>query len=210
MNCKTCKNPFEPIIGFNGLVKSKNCKECDYLAERSKRLAKMAQSKVIDIKEGKKALKTKLSTCKESLPVQKKRKTSERKLIEKLDKVFSLFIRIRDTKNGVFSCISCGKNKPYSQADAGHFINRQHLSVRFDEVNVNAQCRKCNRFQEGNNQGYRLGLISKYGNQAVNLLDVKKSMTLKFSSFELELLIKHYEGKVKDFEKMKLLEGNNF
>ncbi len=61
----------------------------------------------------------------------------------KLDKVFSEYIRKRDTRNGVFKCISCGRILPYEQADCGHYINRKHMSTRFDEMNCNAQCRSC-------------------------------------------------------------------
>ena len=115
----------------------------------------------------------------------------------KLDKVFSEYIRKRDTNNGVFRCISCGKILPYEQADCGHYINRQHMSTRFDEMNCNAQCRKCNRFEEGNIQGYRLGLVSKYGEQKVLLLESKKNTTKKFSDFEYKELIKYYTLLVK-------------
>lgn len=62
---------------------------------------------------------------------------------DKLDRVFSEYIRKRDTKDGYFICISCGRRLPYGQADCGHYINRRHLATRWDEENCNAQCRKC-------------------------------------------------------------------
>ena len=99
-----------------------------------------------------------------------KKKTTDLKkkspnLKNKLDTVFSRFIRLRDArKDGTFQCISCGRILPLDQADCGHYINRQHMSTRFSEKNCNAQCRSCNRFDEGNMQGYdvlcALGLIS--------------------------------------------------
>lgn len=65
----------------------------------------------------------------------------------KLDRVFSEYIRLRDTaghsKDGYFRCISCGQIKPYSQADCGHYIGRQHMATRYNEINCNAQCRNC-------------------------------------------------------------------
>lgn len=113
----------------------------------------------------------------------------------KLDKEFSLFIRLRDAmSNGFFRCISCGQIKRFEQADCGHYINRQHMSTRFDEMNCNAQCRKCNRFMEGNIQGYRQGLIAKYGEQRVLLLEAKKNQTRKYSDFEYKELIKYYKA----------------
>lgn len=113
----------------------------------------------------------------------------------KLDKEFSLYIRLRDAMpNSYFRCISCGQIKPFEQADCGHYINRQHMSTRFDEMNCNAQCRKCNRFMEGNIQGYRQGLIAKYGEQRVLLLEAKKNQTRKYSDFEYKELIKYYKA----------------
>lgn len=62
----------------------------------------------------------------------------------KLDKEFSLFIRLRDCMpNGVFRCISCGQIKPFEQADCGHYFSRTHLATRFDENNCHAECRHC-------------------------------------------------------------------
>lgn len=62
----------------------------------------------------------------------------------KLDKEFSLFIRLRDCMpNGYFRCISCGQIKPFEQADCGHYFSRTHLATRFDEDNCNAECRHC-------------------------------------------------------------------
>lgn len=62
----------------------------------------------------------------------------------KLDKEFSLFIRLRDCMpNGFFRCISCGQIKPFVQADCGHYFSRTHLATRFDENNCHAECRHC-------------------------------------------------------------------
>lgn len=122
----------------------------------------------------------------------------------KLDKEFSLYIRLRDCMpNGFFRCISCGQIKPFEQADCGHYVNRQHMATRFDEMNCNAQCRHCNRFDEGNMQGYRKGLVSKYGEQAVILLEAKKNQSRKYSDFEYEILIKHYKELSKKLRKEK-------
>ena len=115
----------------------------------------------------------------------------------KLDKVFSEYIRKRDTRNGVFKCISCGWILPYEQADCGHYVNRKHMSTRFDEMNCNAQCISCNRFDEGNIQGYRRGLVALYGEQQVTLLEAKKHNLRKYSDFEYEVLIKHYKEEIK-------------
>ena len=114
-----------------------------------------------------------------------------------LDKTFSLFIRQRDAVNGIVKCISCGKLVPWKESDCGHYINRKHMATRYDEQNNNGQCRSCNRFDEGNIQGYRKGLIEKIGIEAVERLEIKKFNTCKMSQFEVNLLTKLYKQKIK-------------
>ena len=46
----------------------------------------------------------------------------------KLDRIFSIFIRKRDTKEGYGFCISCGKPITFETCDCGHYINRVHMS----------------------------------------------------------------------------------
>lgn len=131
-----------------------------------------------------------------------KRKSNS--LMNKLDTVFSEFIRLRDSRDdGTFVCISCGRLLPYEQADCGHYINRKHMSTRFSEKNCNAQCRSCNRFDEGNIQGYRRGLVAKYGEQAVILLEASKNRINKIAEFEYQAMIDHYRKEVKRLKKEK-------
>lgn len=127
---------------------------------------------------------------------------------EKLDRVFSQYIRLRDMigNTRTFQCISCGKIKPINQADCGHYINRQHMATRFSEMNCNAQCRSCNRFDEGNMMGYRRGLVVKYGEARVCLLESKKYEMRKYTETEYLILIKHYQGEVKRLLKEKDLD----
>ena len=76
-------------------------------------------------------------------PVAKKNVTT---LVNKLDKVFSLYIRKRDAMpygGRYFKCISCGRVLPFEQADCGHFWSRRHMATRFDEDNCNSECSHC-------------------------------------------------------------------
>lgn len=102
--------------------------------------------------------------------------SSTANLKRKLDAVFSQYIRLRDMipNTTVFRCVSCGLVKPITQADCGHYVNRQHMATRYSEVNCNAQCRSCNRFDEGNIQGYRRGLVRKYGENQILILESMK------------------------------------
>jgi len=88
--------------------------------------------------------------------------------------------------------------KPYEMADAGHFINRRWMSVRWREDNVHAQCSACNRFDEGNAAGYARFMDKKYGPAHVDYLMALKNAGQRWSDFEVELLIKEYKQKTKD------------
>lgn len=124
-------------------------------------------------------------------------KTSRSKKIAKLDNIFSKFIRQRDCKDDKGRCISCNKPITFAECDAGHYINRKHMSTRFDEINVNGQCISCNRFDEGNIQGYRRGLIEKYGEKETDTLEIKKHNECHLSEVELDILIAFYKQKLK-------------
>ena len=80
------------------------------------------------------------------------------------------------------------------------------MSTRYSEVNCNAQCRSCNRFDEGNMQGYRLGLVWKHGENKVLLLESMKYETRKYTEFEYKALIEHYKKEVKRLLNEKGLE----
>jgi len=194
---KTCKCGNEFIPQYRNLILiSKQCIACRCKNELDKRHA----LKRIALKTPHLPIKSVVRENRTCDVKKKVRRISEKGLIAKLDKVFSLFIRQRDSKDGVFKCISCGKPKPYRLADNGHYINRANMTTRYDEVNCNAQCSYCNRFREGNAQGYRKGLIKKYGELAVDILEMKKHNTSKISSVELQILIDVYKAKLKGYE----------
>ena len=131
---------------------------------------------------------------------------STKSLKDKLDRVFSMYIRLRDSKEfgfKYFRCISCGRVLPFEQADCGHYISRTNMALRFSEDNCSAQCRSCNRFKDGNILDYRQGLTRKIGEQRVTLLESRKHETKKWSNWELEQLIEYYS---KETERLKKCE----
>lgn len=130
-------------------------------------------------------------------------------LIAKLDKVFSLYIRLRDTMpSGYFKCISCGHVKRFEQADCGHFYSRTHMATRFDEDNSSAECSFCNRFKADHLISYQTNLIKKIGIGRFELLGVKAHSTKKWCDFELEAMIKHYTSEVKRLSTEKRIKVN--
>lgn len=91
----------------------------------------------------------------------------------KADKEFSLYIRRRDADehNGRTECITCGKHEHWSEMDCGHYITRAIWATRFDPKNCAAQCRTCNRFENGKSEAFRAYLVSRWGVDSVQLLE---------------------------------------
>ena len=116
----------------------------------------------------------------------------------KIDKPFHEYIRRRDADNdsGYCSCVSCGKPIHFTESDAGHFIGRQHLSTRWDERNVNAQCRKCNRFEFGRQYEYSITL----GEDLSDELLQKSRQTMKLMEHEYQEIFETYRDKLKEIK----------
>lgn len=120
------------------------------------------------------------------------------KMKEKLDRIFSKYIRLRDANDyGIVKCYCCGKLLHWKKSQNMHFIPRQHMATRFDEVNCHAGCVKCNYYDNGNIEQYTLHLKKDYGDDIVERLVLKKNQGRKFSKFEYQELIKHYTNEVK-------------
>lgn len=142
-----------------------------------------------DKKQIRSAIK-KMSTKKESYSVLKK----------KLDKVFNHFIRLRDSKGDHFVCISCNTPLPLTELQAGHYWSCTYTAIRWHEKNVNGQCRYCNVFCQGNFGGYTKGMIKKYGEDVLKLLDMSKNNKVKITAFEYKYLIVYYEEQIKKMQ----------
>jgi len=110
---------------------------------------------------------------------------------------FSKMIRARDEINGFFRCPTCGYTKPIDQADAGHYISRVKKAVMFEEMNVHAQCRHCNRMQEGNHFLYRKWLVEKFGIERVEELEQRAQMTAGFKTADLLFMAQEYKTRTK-------------
>lgn len=135
-----------------------------------------------------------------------KKKTDQKKLIDKLDTIFSKFIRLRDSNDqGICKCITSGQMDEWGSMDAGHFMSRNNFSTRWHEQNVNAQSRKDNRFLGGRQYEHSLAIDKKYGEGTAEKLLILSKQPKKFADFELEELIKYYTEQVKQLKKEKCL-----
>jgi len=117
----------------------------------------------------------------------------------KIDKPFHEYIRRRDADNnsGYCKCFSCNKPIHFTESDAGHFIGRGALSTRWDEENVYAQCRKCNRFQYGRQYEYSLKLGSDLSEQLL----IKSKQIFKLADFEYMEIFETFRDKLAEVKK---------
>jgi hypothetical protein len=120
------------------------------------------------------------------------KKTNRKKLIEKLDTVFSVYIRKRDAINNIAECFTCGKQDNYKKLQCGHFQSRKHYTTRWDEINCQVQCSGCNVFRYGEQFKFSLNLDTKYGIGTAEQLYLKAKQTLKLDNNDLEMLINKY------------------
>ena len=116
------------------------------------------------------------------------------KLTAKAQKIFNAYIRQRDSENGLFTCISCGQVKLTELMDAGHYVPQKNSSaLRFNEYNVNGECKSCNGFDQFHLIGYRKNLINKIGIEMVEYLETHNREIKKWSRTELLQIIKDYK-----------------
>ena len=115
--------------------------------------------------------------------------------VDKADRQFSRFIRLRDAiPGGAFKCISCGQFKRIEQADCGHFHSRKHMATRFDELNAHAECRACNRFSADHLIKYQENLIRLIGQEEFDRLNIRAKGIKQWSDTDLKELAKYYKA----------------
>ena len=128
-------------------------------------------------------------------------KATTSKLKAKLDKLFSEYIRKRDSDHrGICKCISCGKEAEAfgGSTHAGHLFSRRYLATRFDEKNVNSQCAYCNTFLNGNQYLASKGVDKKWGEGTVDELESRIHTTVKLSRVDYEEAIENIKRKIEE------------
>ena len=136
--------------------------------------------------------------------IRQKRADSFSKLRDVMDQVFSRFIRLRDTdRHGVGFCIDCGERMEWQDLDNGHFIPRDRLATRWDEVNCAAQKTSCNRFHSGRQFEFALGLDKRYGEGTAKLVLERSYIVTKIPTVELKEMIALCSEKVEKMLKEK-------
>jgi hypothetical protein len=121
-------------------------------------------------------------------------------LIKEADAVFSKYIRRRDankTYSFYLNCFICGRAERVEFAHCMHFIDRDQMSVRYDEMNSHGGCETCNMFDPKHVERYEAVMIEKYGIKEVESLIWKSRSLAKFTRYELEEIIETYKQKLK-------------
>lgn len=103
-------------------------------------------------------------------------------------KVFSLYIRHRDSHDGHNArCCCCGTIRPIGEMHAGHFRTRGSSAyLEFEEINVHAQCPPCNTRGAHNAQAkYYRFMCDQYGRDHTDqLLDTRETISRRVGDFE--------------------------
>ena len=125
--------------------------------------------------------------------------TTISKLKKKLDSLFSQYIRLRNADHlGRVKCFTCGVEKHWKEQQAGHFQSRSHHSTRWDEVNVQVQCIKCNMFRQGEQYKFGMYLDQKYGEGTAEELEIRSKTIVKLNRTDYEEAIERYKQKIKE------------
>ncbi|MGO2705617.1 MAG: recombination protein NinG [Pseudomonas helleri] len=179
---KTCRASFVPRQSFQTWC-SPDCAVVIARGKQEKKRKAMATIERREIKVRKEKLKTRSDHMREA------------------QQAFNEFIRWRDQLAG-HPCISSGKPLDWSgnAVDAGHYRSvgsAPHL--RFDERNCHAQSKQDNRFLSGNAVDYRIGLIARIGQEAVDALEADQSVR-KYTVDEIKAIKAECRAKTRELK----------
>ena len=128
------------------------------------------------------------------------KKTKRQRLIAKLDKVFSIYIRRRYAKNDIAECFTCGKQDHWKKLQNGHFQSRKHYATRWHEDNCQVQCSGCNVFRYGEQYKFAKNL-DKIKEGLADEMYIEAKKTVKYDNIDLEMLITKYQELIDELDK---------
>jgi hypothetical protein len=149
-----------------------------------------------------------------------KRETARRKAAlmtvaehdKKFRPIYQLWIRLRDYYQ---PCISCGATNEEVAArlgpktgglwDAGHWLDvGSHPELKYHEDNCHKQCKSCNsgsyyhaRKSKTVKDGYRINLIHRIGQEAVDKLENRKYKPAKYTIDDILEMKADYKARIK-------------
>jgi endogenous inhibitor of DNA gyrase (YacG/DUF329 family) len=136
----------------------------------------------------------------EQLRARKQAAKRRPELLAEAQAAFNRYIKFRDYG---MPCICCGKAMPWGDEmpggsiDAGHFLSRGSTpELRFDERNVHAQLKSCNRPGGTTRNSFRYGMIARVGLKVVEWLEGPHEPR-KYTRDELIALRDEYRAKAR-------------
>lgn len=169
--CRACRNDFEPMRPMQ--------RACSLLCAQA-------------IAEAKRHKEERAETKRRLLAIKPRSQWMKEAQVE-----FNKYIRLRDEG---LACICCGRYPNGAETggdfDAGHYRSRgaaPHL--RFDERNVHAQLKHCNRYAF-DVAAYRAGLSARIGESAVEALEADNAPR-KYDIPALRLIRDTYRAKTR-------------
>ena len=153
--CSSCRKNVDSQKAITGSLRAFCSYECLQSFTKSKTGQQAVQkAKRADLKERKEKIKT------------------ARDYIKDCQVAVNAYVRYRDEGKPCISCGNLPENKLGGTMDAGHYRSRGSAShLRFNTLNIHAQCVRCNRYESGSAISYRLGLIDKIGEDLVLALE---------------------------------------
>ena len=115
--------------------------------------------------------------------VKRKAKTRRQLLRERLDALWSFYIKLRDRIAYKGLCRICGTR---AIAVAYHIVPRGDDATRWDTENGCGACAPCNRGEQLNRSAYRTKHVEIFGAAKVEYLERQARTTAKFSIPDLE------------------------
>lgn len=177
--CKACGEKFRPALSTQ--------KACGVQCALA--LAKKPENQAV-------ARKAIAQRERREIQARKQKLKSRADYVREAQAIFNRWVRLRDE---ALPCISCGRHHQ-GKYDAGHYRTTAACpELRFDPLNVHKQCSPCNTQLSGNIVAYRLGLIRRIGEEAVDWLEGPHEAK-RYTIDDLKAIKAEYQAKIKALE----------
>lgn len=190
--CRYCSSTYKPARPMQpGRVCNDHECQVKYALEANDKAHKQrARAERIAQQADRKTIKLKLDSLK-----------TAREWTKEAQAAFNAYIRARDAGK---PCICCGL--PLESGDIGGKFDCGHYRsvgsaphLRFDERNAHGQRKQCNRWGAGRAVDYRIGLIARIGQEAVEALEADQTPR-KYSIDDLKAIKAYYVAKLKEIK----------
>lgn len=171
--CKVCGASYRPYRPLQAVCSPRCARKVPVIARKAE---------IAETKRRKEAVKTRSDWIKETQVETNK------------------YVRLRDIAAG-HGCIDCGKpfepQRPGGSVDAGHYLSRSSAPhLRFDDRNIFAQRKNCNRPGGTTREAFRAGVVARIGEEMVAALERDQSSP-KWSIEDLKSIRDGYRAKTR-------------